>query len=499
MAEDQRWSSRKMFILAVVSSAIGLGNLWRFPYVAYDNGGGAFLIPYLLALFTVGIPLLILETGVGYKTHSGPPLAFKRLLGKWSSVIGWAAVLVAFLIVTYYSVIVAWSFDYLGFSFNLAWGNDPSAFFYDDFLQISDGFFSISGLNLVVLAGAILAWIWIYLSIFKGVRSVEKMVWVTVVVPWLLIIIFVLRGITLPGAMDGLAYYLTPDFSALLDPGVWIAAYGQVFYSMSIGMAIIIAYSRFLGEKSDVVKNAVVIAIADCFTSIFAGIAVFSTLGYLAYTHGVSVTEVVRSGIELAFVTYPAVISALPVLPQLFGILFFAMLITLGVGSAFSLVQAVSASLTDYIRTERWILTGVICVAAFAVSLIYMTDAGLLWLDVIDHYVNNFLVLMVGLAEAVVIGYGYGAPKLREFVNKYSDWKVGRWWDVCIWVVIPLFLGLALIINVIDGIADPYGDYPLAANLIGWAEVIVLPLLAVVLAYVYRNHEGVGVDEKASK
>lgn len=488
-----------MFILAVVSSAIGLGNLWRFPYIAYENGGGAFLIPYLIAMFTVGIPLLILETGVGYKTHSGPPMAFRRLLGKGYSVIGWAAVLVAFLIVTYYSVIVAWSFDYLGFSFNLAWGSDPATFFYEDFLHLSDGFFSISGLNLVVLVGAILTWIWIYLSIFKGVRSVEKMAWITVVVPWLLIIIFVFRGITLPGAMDGLSYYLTPQFSALLDPGVWIAAYGQVFYSMSIGMAIIIAYSRFLGEKSDVVKSTVLIAIADCFTSIFAGIAVFSTLGYLAFTHGVPVTEVVKSGIELAFVTYPAVISALPFLPELFGILFFAMLITLGVGSSFSLVQAVSASLSDYVKTDRWRLNAVICAAAFAVSLIYMTDAGILWLDIVDNYVNQFLIIMVGFAEALAIGYVYGAPKLREFVNQFSDWKAGRWWDICIWVVVPLFLGSALLFNIVSEYSNPYGDYPLAATLIGWAEVILIPVIAVALTYVYRNHKGVDVEEKVSE
>jgi len=500
MADNQFWSSRTMFILAVVGSAVGLGNIWRFPYVAYENGGGAFLIPYFIALLTAGIPLLILETGVGYRTRAGPPLAFKRLLGKGFDALGWVAMFMAFLIVTYYAIIIAWSFDYAGFSLSLAWGSDPESFFYNDFLQISDSVFSLGTVNLLILAGAILTWLWIYFAIFKGVKSVEKMVWITVTLPWILILVFVVRGVTLPGAMDGLAYYLTPNFTALFDPGVWIAAYGQVFYSMSVAMAVVIAYSRFLGDHSDVVKNGVIIAIADTLTSIFAGLAVFATLGYLAHVNGVAVTEVVKGGIELAFVTYPAIISALPVLPELFGVLFFIMLVTLGIDSAFSLVEAVSSGISDYTHMSGSTLKAIICVAAFAVSLIFMTNAGLYWLDILDHYINNFLILFIGLCEAIVIGYIYGAPKMRAFVNKFSDWKVGRWWDLCIWVVVPLFLGTAIVLNTIDGIVNPYGDgsYPFLANLIGWAVVIGLPILSIIVSYALRNHDGIEAIRKAS-
>jgi NSS family neurotransmitter:Na+ symporter len=494
MADQQFWSSRTTFILAVVGSAVGLGNLWRFPYIAYANGGGAFLIPYLIALLTAGIPLLILETGIGYKTHAGAPMAFKKLLGRRYDIVGWIAALVAFIIVTYYAVIIAWSVDYAFFSLDLAWGSDPGGFFYTSFLGLSEGVSTMGTVNMLIFGGSIIGWLWIYLSIFKGIRSVEKMVWITVVLPWLLIIVFVLRGVTLPGAMDGIAYYLTPDFGALLNTDVWIAAYGQIFYSLSLAMAIIIAYSSHLGENQDVVKNSIIIAFANSFTSIFAGLAVFSTLGYLAHVNGVAVTEVVESGIELVFVTYPAAISALPVAPEAFGVLFFIMLVTLGIDSAFSLVEATSASIRDYLPRPEWLVNGMICVAAFATSTLYMTNAGLYWLDIVDHYVMYFLLILVGLSEAVLIGYVYGPAKMRAFVNRFSDWKIGRWWDICIWIVMPGFFGIALIINIIDGITNPYGGYPPFATLIGWGMVISVPVLAVVLSRLIGNR----TDEEAT-
>jgi NSS family neurotransmitter:Na+ symporter len=489
MAEVQYWSSRKAFVLAVVGSAVGLGNLWRFPYIAYENGGGAFLIPYLIALLTAGVPLLILETGVGYRARAGAPLAFRRMLGKGYEVFGWLAVLTAFLIVTYYAVIIAWGVNYAFFSLNLAWGPDPGGFFYTSFLHLSPAPDILGSINWLIVMGAVVAWVWVYVSIVHGVSSVEKMIRITVTLPWLLIIIFVIRGVTLPGAWDGLAYYLTPDFSALLQPGVWIAAYGQIFYSLSLGMAIIIAYSRCLREKQDVVKNAIIIALANSFTSIFAGLAVFSTLGYLAYTKGVPVTEVVESGIELVFVTYPAAISALPVVPQLFGVLFFVMLVTLGIDSAFSLVESVSAAIEDYVPMPRWLLNAALCVGAFSIGLLFATSGGLYWLDIIDHYINNFLLLLIGFTEAVLIGYLYGPSVLRGFVNRFSDWQVGRWWDFSIRVVVPGFLGIALVLNVIDGIRNPYGGYPDFANAIGWACVIAIPFSAVFLTYALRNRE----------
>lgn len=264
MAErTMHWSSQRLFIIATIGSAIGFGNIWRFPYVAYENGGGAFLIPYFIALIVAGIPLMLLELGIGNKTKAGAAQAFRDCVGKKKEWIGWMSAVVAFMVVVYYAVIIGWAVDYAFFSIDLAYGSGPEAFFFNDFLNISDGPFSLGSINWFIVGGLALIWIWIYFSIFKGVHSVEKMVLVTVTVPWVLIIVFVANGFTLPGAMDGLAFYLMPDFAKLLDPDVWIAAFGQIFYTLSLAMAIMFAYASYLPEKVDITRSAIIISLAN--------------------------------------------------------------------------------------------------------------------------------------------------------------------------------------------------------------------------------------------
>ncbi|MCK4269770.1 MAG: hypothetical protein KAW93_04745, partial [Methanogenium sp.] len=148
MREKERWSSGTTFVLAAVGAAIGIGNVWRFPYICYSNGGGAFLIPYIIALITVGLPLLILEFGIGRKARGGAPFSFRNLIGRRFAWIGWLSVLVGFAIITYYCVIMAWAVNYTFFSASLAWGSDPETFFFDNFLHISESVLSFGSINL---------------------------------------------------------------------------------------------------------------------------------------------------------------------------------------------------------------------------------------------------------------------------------------------------------------------------------------------------------------
>jgi len=478
----QRWSSGLTFVLAAIGAAIGIGNVWRFPYICYTNGGGAFLIPYTVALLTAGIPLLLLEFGLGYKTRAGAPRAFSRLLGSRYSWIGWLSVITGFAIVTYYCVIMAWAADYALFSVNLAWGSDPEGFFFDSFLHRGP-------INLLVVGGAAISWLWVYLAVRKGVVSVEKMIWITVLLPWVLIMLFVIRGMTLPGASDGIAYYLTPDFSALLKPGVWLAAYGQIFFTLSLGWGVMVAYASLLPEKIDIVRNSLIIAGANALTSFISGFAVFSTIGYLAYEAGVPVSEVVKGGIELAFVTYPAAISLLPFAPEVFGILFFLMLVTLGVDSAFATVEAAAVSITDWFPSPRWLVSGLLCCLGFAIGLVFATDAGYYWLDIADYYLSTFMLVTVGLFEAVAIGYLYGPERLRKFIG------VGWWWDICIRFVVPASLLAVLATSLIERLGLPYGSYPVFMNAVGWGIVIGIPVLSVMLMLAVLRHCGEDRDD----
>lgn len=490
MREKERWSSGTTFVLAAIGAAIGIGNVWRFPYICYSNGGGAFLIPYIIALITVGLPLLILEFGIGRKARGGAPFSFRKLIGRRFAWIGWLSVLVGFAIITYYCVIMAWAVNYTFFSASLAWGSDPETFFFDNFLHISESVLSLGSINLLVVAGALISWLWIYISIFKGVNSVEKMIWITVLAPWFLIIIFVIRGITLPGAMDGLAYYLTQDFSVLLKPDVWIAAYGQIFFTLSLGWGVMIAYASLLPEKTDITRNAIIIVVSNSLTSFVAGLAVFSTLGYLAQKAGVPVSSVIKGGIELAFITYPAVISLLPFAPEVFGVMFFFMIVVLGVDSAFATVEATSIALSDYINAPKWLLAAILCITGFTIGLLFTTDAGYYWLDIFDYYLSVFLLVVVGLLEAVAIGYFYDLSILRKFINERSEINTGRWWDICIKVIVPGFLSVILITGLSERLGSPYGGYPSVANAVGWGLVVLIPLLSVVLAVLISGKYG---------
>lgn len=480
--EKTYWPSRASFVLAAIGSAIGLGNVWRFPYVCYQNGGGAFLIPYLIALFTAGIPLMVLEMGLGHKMGASAPIAFARM-GPKREWLGWLAVGVGFMIVSYYTVIMGWCVDYLGFSFKTAWGENTKDFFYSRFLNHSSNLGDVLSINKVILVGLAISWAMIILSIWKGARTVGKVVYLTVPLPWICLLIFVIKGLTLPGAEDGIAYYLTPNFSKLLDSRVWLAAYSQIFFSLSIGFGVMIAYASFLPQKSDIVNNAFIVALADAGTAFLGGFAVFSTLGYYARNLGVGVNEVLKSGIGLAFITYPSIINMLGKAAPFFGVVFFLMLITLAIDSAFSLVEAVAAGFMDKFGARRLKVNLSVGLVAFLIGIIFTSNAGLNWLDILDYFMNGFGLAVVGLLQCIVIGYFYGPNKIREHVNSISEFSIGKWWDLMIRIVVPIVLALLILNEIADRIKSAYGNFPRWAEFCGgWIVVIVLLTASILMA-----------------
>ncbi len=445
MAQQRElWGSRTSFILAAIGSAIGLGNIWRFPYVCYANGGGAFLIAYFFMLFLAGIPLLMLEFGLGYKMRSAAPGSFAKIKPglEW---FGWFAAGVGFMIVTYYAVIMTYCANFTIHSFTLAWGDNPSDFFFNDFLGITPSGDGANPWNLgkfqwPLLFGFIFSWVFVVASIWKGTKTVGKVVYVTVFVPWALLLLFTVRGITLPGSSIGLSYYLTPVWDKLLDPQLWLAAITQVFFSLTVGFGVMIAYGSFLPEKSDIVQNAFIIGIADALTAFVAGLAVFGSLGHKAYTDGVGIENVVRAGPGLTFVTYPEIISNLP-FARLFGVLFFLMLLTLAVDSAFSLLEAVTASFKDKFGWSHKRANLTIGGVSFLLGLPLLTGAGLHFLDITDRFMNQFGLTLVVLGECFFIAVYYGFPKLRTFLDKVSYWKTRKIGLItfCVSVIVIIF------------------------------------------------------------
>ena len=480
----ERWSSRYIFLFAAVGSAVGLGNVWKFPYLAYKYGGGAFLIPYLVALIVLGIPILAMEFAIGQKMQSGAIKSFADIHKKAAG-IGLAAIFAGFVVVVYYSAVMAWSFIYLfkSFASELPWCSDSKAYFFNDVLHISPSVGEIGGIGLPIFLALILVWVSIYFSIWKGVKSVGAVVKVTMPLPVILLVVLFIRGITLDGSGAGIAAYLSPDFSALADTDIWLAGISQIFFSLSLGFGIMIAYASYNKPDQNVLGDAVFTAVADSAIGIFSGFVVFSILGYMAYETGASVSDVTTSGPGLAFVVFPKALSLMP-WAGFFSVLFFITLLTLGIDSAFSLVEAVNTAVKDkYPHLTLARISLYTCVLAFVLGLLFITDAGLYYLDIVDHFITYYGLVLVGLAEVIFIGWYYKAENMRQFINSVSGFKLGPWFNVLLKYIIPLLLMIILGDNLRREFVSNYEGYPDWALRIGWGLIAIQAVLALSLSF----------------
>jgi NSS family neurotransmitter:Na+ symporter len=487
----EQWGTRLGFILAAAGSAIGLGNIWRYPYVVYDNGGGAFLIPYFIAIATAAVPVLILEYSLGHKYRHAAPFAFRRVRRK-AEWLGWFQIGISLIIMTYYIVIIGWVLSYFYYSFGTRWGDDPNAFFFGSYLGTTDSFWSVGGIQWKVLLSVAIAWALTYLILRRGVRrGIELAAKILIPALVLMILAIVIRGLTLPGAAAGLDVLLTPDFGALLDAQVWVAAYGQVFFSFSIGFAVMIVYSSYLPRRSDLSNSAVIVGMGNSGFEFLAALGVFSVLGFLATQQGTGVTEVVESGVGLAFVAFPQIINEMPGLNSLFGALFFGALLFAGLTSAVSIMECAVAGVREKFRLSRAAAINVTCGITALISIVYVTRGGLYYLDVVDRFVNNFGLIFAGLAEVILIAWiARQLGPLQAHINRDSYLRVGWWWTISLMVITPVLLSVMAAINVYQEITNRYEDYPLSGLLVmGWGVVLVTLILAFVLQRLRRHEE----------
>ncbi len=479
----EQWKSQLGFLLAAVGSAIGLGNIWRFSYMAYSYGGGAFLIPYLVALLTAGIPLLILEFGIGHERIGSAPLAYAKIKKNWEWLGWWAVTFVMFGIVLYYVVIIAWCLNFFVLSFNLSWGDDPNSFFFKQFLSLSKSPSEIGEIRTPILFALIVIWFINWAIVYRGVqRGIELANKIFMPLLFVLTAVLVFWSLSLDGAAEGLKAYLTPDFSKIADPKVWIDAYSQIFFTLSLGFGIMIAYASYLPEKSDITKNSVFTAFINSGYSLFAGLAVFSVLGFMAKSEGKAISDVVSQSIGLAFVAYPKAVSMMPA-GNIFGAIFFLCLVVAGISSSVSIIEAFSSAIIDKFGVRRKPFITMISVIGFLGSIIFTTQAGLLWLDIVDHFLTHYGLVVVGIAECILVGWFFRLDVLRRHINRISNIKLGLWWDILIKYFVPLVLGIILVGDLYNELKKPYGGYTWTSLiLIGRDWILFTLIVAFVLA-----------------
>ncbi len=481
--ERGAWSSKLGFVLAASGSAIGLGNIVFFTSNAYQFGGGAFYLPYFIALFVLGIPVMIAEFSMGTMTGRSFPMALSRLVGRKGEFVGWWSLASALFITMYYVAILGWALCMMvGAVFGLMEPGASAPFV--PFADPSAGpnatayFFGLLASWWPLLA-VLAVWGLTLLALWKGTETIEKTVRVAVPLMWVFMIILIVRGVTLPGGTDGVMYLFTPDLGGITRPDVWKGAFSQMFFSLSLGLGTMTAYASYLPKDSDQVNNSFMVSLLNCGFEYIAGIAIFSTLFAFALNP-------VGGTLGLSFFTIPQGIAAFPFGVKLFGFSFFLLMVMAGVTSAISLVEGMASAIIDKTGTSRATALAMVAVPGVIGSIIttlpFIVDptlggngtVGLNFLDILDHWAFGYSLLTVSLIECILLGWVFGASNLRAFVNQNAKLKLGAWFDVLLKYVIPAVLAVVIVWNLyIDLLGGPlFGEaYPLGA--VSWFPVVI--------------------------
>ncbi|MFY1027933.1 sodium-dependent transporter [Actinobacillus seminis] len=481
--QRETFSSRKAFIIAAIGSAVGLGNIWRFPYVTYENGGGAFVIPYIIALLTAGIPLLFLDYAIGHRHRGGAPLSYRRF-NRHFETFGWWQVMVNVIIGIYYAVILGWAASYTYFSINGAWGDKPIDFFIGEFLRMGDINQGVSFEFVSMVTGPLIA-VWLValgvlaLGVQKGIAKFSG-----ILMPLLIImfIILVISALFLPGSEKGLDALFTPNWSKLSDPSVWIAAYGQIFFSLSICFGIMITYASYLKKDSDLTGSGLVVGFANSSFEILAGIGVFAALGFMATAAGQEVSDVAKGGIGLAFFAFPTIINEAP-FGEVLGVLFFGSLTFAALTSFISVIEVIISAVQDKLRLGRVKSTFIVGIPMMFVSiLLFGTTTGLPMLDVLDKFVNYFGIVAVAFVSLVAIVTNEKLSTLGNHLNETSSFKVGFFWRLFI-ILTTGVLAFMLLSEGAKVLSEGYEGYPSwFVNIFGWGMSIGLFVVSFLLS-----------------
>ncbi|XP_067852723.1 sodium- and chloride-dependent neutral and basic amino acid transporter B(0+)-like isoform X1 [Heptranchias perlo] len=548
--ERGNWSSKTDYLLSVIGCAVGLGNVWRFPYLAYRNGGGAFLIPYTLMLALAGMPMFFLESSFGQFASLGPVAVWKAV--PMLQGVGITMVIVITIGNISYSCILAYSLYYLFASFQspLPWTDCFSWWGADETcsrtpkdplcnLTLDDGYFEIvnttwlqennetctNGSEIyvphqgpseqywdkVVLRRTssmdetgeivwylalclLLAWLIVGTALSKGIKSSGKVVYFTAIFPYVVLTILLIRGVTLEGAYKGIEYYIgsQSDFSKLAGAEVWKDAATQIFFSISVGGGSLITLSSYNKFHNNCYTDTIIVCVVNCATSVFAGFAIFSILGHMAHIQDKPVSEVAQSGFGLAFIAYPEALAQLPWAP-LWSILFFFMLVTLGLDTQFAAVEAIITTLQDqfpkFLRSKRPYLTTGVCLLFFFRGLVSVTQAGIYWINLIDHFCAGWVILVVAMLELVSLTWIYGMNRFIKDIEMMIGEKnclFWLWWRACWFFISPCLLATILIWSLATFAPPTYGpvEYPVWATVLGWCMIIFcimwIPIVAIV-------------------
>jgi NSS family neurotransmitter:Na+ symporter len=439
MSQQNQWDSSAAFIFAMIGAAVGLGNIWRFSYVLYSNGGGSFFIPYLIAILIMGIPFLILEYGVGFTFRESFSSIMKKIDPKFE-IIAWILVLLVFVVTIYYMVILSWDLIYLASSFTFSWGVDTAHYF----VSTVGGSSNLSNANFLLIptaVGVIIMWIALWFiahrNVDKGIGRVSK-----ILIPALFVIMgfIIIYALTLPGAGIGVNTLLTPDWSKLADVNIWLAAFAQIIFSLSMGQAIATTYASYLPENSKLINNVFIVVASNSLFEICTAFGVFSILGYMSLTNGTPMVQLITEGTGLIFIVFPMIFNIMGPIGRILAPLLFLAILFAGITSALGFLEPMLSTTSDKLGWSRKKTATVLSIVGCVISLILTSGISSYLVGIIDTFVNEYGILVLIAIQCIIFAWFYGLDKFLPALNGLSIINVGRTWKLVIKYVLPCFL-----------------------------------------------------------
>ncbi|XP_050737516.1 sodium-dependent nutrient amino acid transporter 1-like isoform X2 [Eriocheir sinensis] len=508
--ERQQWSHPFEFLLSCIAMSVGLGNVWRFPTTAFENGGGAFLVPYFIVLIFIGKPVYFLELALGQFSSADN-------VGVWDMVpaskgIGYGQMIATCSVMSYYGSIMALTVFYLFLSFNTVlpwsvcdatWADDncvdaaktnysfnneshssSEQFYYNFVLHMKEDISDGIGVPDWRLALCLLFfWTLLFLTLAWGVKSSGKVAYFTALFPYVVMFTLLVRGASLPGAVDGMLYFITPHWQRLFDPHVWFAAVTQAFFSLNVGFGSLTSLASYNSFSQNIYRDAWIISLTDTLTSLLAGVTIFAILGNLAHDLDTDIKDVVRGGGGLAFVSYPDALAKFTWAPQLFAVLFFLMLLTLGVGSMSGMVCCISAIISSHMpATKSVCVTLGICVSGFFLGLVYVTPGGQWILALVDYFGGGFIAYVLVLQEVVTVAYIYGFDKFVKNIKFMLNKDLGLYWRFCWTFFVPAVLLVIFLYSMIYPELPTISGKPLPDLAYGFGWALTSLAFGIVLA-----------------
>ncbi len=468
-------NSRFYFALLAVSASVGIGNFLLYPYFSFKLTG-LFFIPYLIALLVLGLPLLMLEFSIGQYFNKNVVDLFASVR-KWLSSIGWLMVFNAFIVMSFYAVLLSWHIIYFFVSFGLQWKNDAKLYFFNNVLQVSDGFKNFTGFSLPVFIALIIAWAIIFFNIRKGYEGIKKGFLVALPLFLILMLFLLFYSLTLDNALYGVYSFLKPNFRSLLSFDTWFNAFSLTILSLGLSFGIMPAFAR--KSRGFMLGNSSVVAVFELLASIIFGFILFGILGFLSMKQGASLDSLVFSDYGN---TFTILAQALPLFykPTLLSLLFFVFFSLLFILGACSLAYSVSHVLVHKFKTSHFNAAVIVSGIGFLFGLLFVLKPGFYIMDILSHFVY-YNILLAALLETLAIGWFFESEKLVQHINQNSILKAGRLWNFTVKYIIPLILLILLFFQLKSDFLLNYKNYPLVYILIFGVGIIIVPLITAFL------------------